>query len=46
MIPVVCESYHRLFDGKTRMERGVLKVKGALLKIQLVWAVLTVFPCP
>lgn len=28
IIPVVCESYHRLFDGKTRMERGVLKVKG------------------
>lgn len=46
MIPVVCESYHRLFDGKTRMERGVLKVKGASgYDIQLVWAVLTVFPC-
>ncbi|GHJ88009.1 hypothetical protein NliqN6_4411 [Naganishia liquefaciens] len=27
IIPVVCESYHRLFDGKTRMERGVLKIK-------------------
>ncbi|KAJ9091800.1 hypothetical protein QFC21_007103 [Naganishia friedmannii] len=27
IVPVVCESYHRLFDGKTRMERGVLKIR-------------------
>lgn len=33
IIPVVCESYHRLFDGKTRMERGVLKVKGGSLSL-------------
>lgn len=33
VIPVVCESYHRLFDGKTRMERGMLKVKGRCLAL-------------
>lgn len=27
IVPVVCENYHRLFDGKTRLERGTLKVK-------------------
>ena len=28
IVPVVCENYHRLFDGKTRMESGNLKIKG------------------
>lgn len=28
ILPVVCENYHRLFDGKTRLESGVLKIRG------------------
>lgn len=28
IIPVVMENYHRLFDGKTRMEEGSLKIRG------------------
>lgn len=28
IVPVVCENYHRLFDGRTRMERGRLRIKG------------------
>lgn len=28
IVPIVCENYHRLFDGKTRMEEGVLRVRG------------------
>lgn len=28
IIPVVCENYHHLFDGKTRFKSGVLKIKG------------------
>ncbi|KAK1921308.1 1-acylglycerol-3-phosphate O-acyltransferase [Papiliotrema laurentii] len=27
IIPVVTENYHRLFDGKTRMEEGSLKIR-------------------
>nr|XP_019045831.1 phosphatidylinositol glycan, class A [Kwoniella bestiolae CBS 10118]OCF24761.1 phosphatidylinositol glycan, class A [Kwoniella bestiolae CBS 10118] len=27
VVPVVCENYHRLFDGKTRFKRGTLKIK-------------------
>ncbi|WVQ74038.1 hypothetical protein IAR50_003619 [Cryptococcus sp. DSM 104548] len=27
IVPVVCENYYRLFDGKTRFEPGVLKVR-------------------
>ncbi|EPQ27691.1 uncharacterized protein PFL1_04829 [Pseudozyma flocculosa PF-1] len=27
IIPVVCEHYHRLFDGKTRFESGTIKIK-------------------
>ncbi|RSH89433.1 1-acylglycerol-3-phosphate O-acyltransferase [Saitozyma podzolica] len=27
IVPVVCENYHRLFDGRTRMERGRLRIK-------------------
>ncbi|WVF69309.1 hypothetical protein IAT40_004085 [Kwoniella sp. CBS 6097] len=27
VVPVVCENYHRLFDGKTRFRRGTLKIK-------------------
>lgn len=27
IVPVVCENYHRLFDGKSRFNRGVLKIK-------------------
>ncbi|WVN85990.1 uncharacterized protein L203_101148 [Cryptococcus depauperatus CBS 7841] len=27
VVPVVCENYHQLFDGKTRFESGVLKIK-------------------
>ena len=28
IVPVVCENYHRLFDGRTRMERGELTLRG------------------
>lgn len=28
IVPVVCENYHRLFDSKTRMEEGNLKIRG------------------
>ncbi|WWC62404.1 uncharacterized protein I303_105000 [Kwoniella dejecticola CBS 10117] len=27
VVPVVCENYHRLFDGKTQFNRGTLKIK-------------------
>ncbi|KAN0064204.1 1-acylglycerol-3-phosphate O-acyltransferase [Thecaphora frezii] len=27
VIPVVCENYHRLFDGKTRFESGRVRIK-------------------
>ncbi|WWC95939.1 hypothetical protein V866_002806 [Kwoniella sp. B9012] len=27
VVPVVCENYHRLFDGKTRFKRGTLKIE-------------------
>jgi hypothetical protein len=27
VVPVVCENYHRLFDGKRMFERGTLKIK-------------------
>ncbi|WWC70601.1 uncharacterized protein I206_104552 [Kwoniella pini CBS 10737] len=27
VVPVVCENYHRLFDGKTHFKRGTLKIK-------------------
>ncbi|KAK4686994.1 lysophosphatidate acyltransferase, partial [Tremellales sp. Uapishka_1] len=27
IIPVVCENYHRLFDGRTRMESGILRIR-------------------
>ncbi|OCF43934.1 phosphatidylinositol glycan, class A [Kwoniella heveanensis CBS 569] len=27
VVPVVCENYHRLFDGKTHFRRGTLKIK-------------------
>ena len=27
VVPVVCENYHRLFDGKRLFERGTLKIK-------------------
>lgn len=27
VIPVVCENYNRLFDGKTRFESGTVKIK-------------------
>lgn len=33
IIPVVCENYHRLFDGKTRLDRGVLKIKGEIARL-------------
>lgn len=28
IVPVVCENYHHLFDGRTRLDAGNLKVKG------------------
>ncbi|ADV24659.1 lysophosphatidate acyltransferase [Cryptococcus gattii E566] len=27
IVPIVCENYHRLFDGRTRFESGVLKIR-------------------
>ena len=27
IVPVVCENYHRLFDGKRIFNRGTLKIK-------------------
>ncbi len=30
IVPVVCENYHHLFDGKTRFRRGTLRIKGQL----------------
>lgn len=27
IVPVVCENYHRLFDGKTRFEGGTIRIK-------------------
>ncbi|PWO00507.1 acyltransferase-domain-containing protein [Tilletiopsis washingtonensis] len=27
VVPVVCENYHRLFDGKTRFEGGTIRIK-------------------
>lgn len=31
IVPVVCENYHRLFDGMTRMDRGTLTLRGMSL---------------
>ena len=28
IIPIICENYHRLFDGRSRMDEGVLRIKG------------------
>ena len=28
IVPVVCENYHRYFDGKTRFESGSVRIKG------------------
>lgn len=28
IVPVVCENYYHLFDGRTRFESGILKIKG------------------
>jgi phosphatidylinositol glycan class A protein len=30
VIPVVCENYHHLYDGKTHFKSGTLKIKGQL----------------
>ncbi|ORX35002.1 putative 1-acylglycerol-3-phosphate O-acyltransferase [Kockovaella imperatae] len=27
VVPVVCENYHRLFDGKSRLDEGVLRIR-------------------
>lgn len=37
IVPVVCENYHRLFDGRSRLHRGVLKIKG----VCHLWVALT-----
>lgn len=34
VIPVVCENYHRLFDGKTRFERGDLRIRGEYARLR------------
>lgn len=33
IIPVVCEHYNRLFDGKTRMDSGSLIVRGSYCSV-------------
>lgn len=33
IIPIVCENYFHLFDRKTRMDNGDLKIKGQLVSI-------------
>ena len=30
IVPVVCENYHRLFDGRSRLDEGVLRIRGQL----------------
>jgi hypothetical protein len=34
IIPVVCENYHRLFDGKNRFERGTLKIRSESRRVR------------
>ena len=31
VVAVVCENYYRLFDARTRLERGRLRIRGASL---------------
>jgi hypothetical protein len=35
VIPVVCQDYYHLFDGKTRFKSGNLRIKGNTVEITL-----------
>ena len=37
IVPVVCENYWRIFDGRTRMDSGSLRIKGESSQAQPGW---------
>jgi len=46
IIPVVCQNYHFLMDGKTRFKRGTLRIKGELTKPRILQLMTVLPPIP